>query len=457
MVSGFVLVWCRSRLFLRSWLLLLGGLVAIESQAAQLQNVVLIMADDIGYECFSSYGSREYQTPRLDRLAAEGIRFEHCHSTPLCTPSRVKLLSGKANVYNYQDFGVFPKGEQTIANYFREHGYATAVAGKWQLLTSKGGIGPTEAGFDTYCVWNTPMTTRSRYWDPSYEQNGALLNLPKGTYGPDVMTDFLIQFIEAQKAGPFFAYYPMNLVHNPFPPTPDSADPNETDPKKNFVDMVAYMDKCVGRIVDVLEEADLLGQTLVVFTGDNGTNAQLSSELHGETVPGGKGYTRDHGTHVPLIVYGKGWVKAGQVSDDLIGFSDFFPTLVEAVGLPPAQIVDGDGISFWPQCRGKLGKKRTVLFDYYFPRPYAKAFDDKYQHFEIRYARDHRFKVYSDGRVFDTQADVLEKRRLSVPGLSSSERATVARLQQYLDEFPEEGRGIDYSRVTAGKSSVDQR
>jgi arylsulfatase A len=91
-------------------------------------NVLLIMADDIGYECFSSYGSEEYSTPRLDALAAGGIRFENCHSTPLCTPSRVNLMSGKSNVFNYQDFGLYPKGEPTFANHFKQAGYATAVA-----------------------------------------------------------------------------------------------------------------------------------------------------------------------------------------------------------------------------------------------------------------------------------------------------------------------------------------
>ena len=93
-------------------------------------NVIMILADDVGFECFSSYGSKEYHTPRLDALAKEGIRFTNCHSTPLCTPSRVNLMTGKSNVFNYVDFGVFPKHETTFGNHFKAHGYATAVAGK---------------------------------------------------------------------------------------------------------------------------------------------------------------------------------------------------------------------------------------------------------------------------------------------------------------------------------------
>ncbi|MDA7915918.1 sulfatase-like hydrolase/transferase, partial [Verrucomicrobia bacterium] len=152
--------------------------------AAAPTNVILIMADDIGFECFSSYGSQEYSTPRLDALAADGIRFENCHSTPLCTPSRVNLMSGKSNVYNYQDFGVYPKGEPTFANHFKKFGYATAVAGKWQLIGAGKGIMPKDAGFDTHCLWNIPGTTRERFWDPSLIQDGKLLTLPKGAYGP---------------------------------------------------------------------------------------------------------------------------------------------------------------------------------------------------------------------------------------------------------------------------------
>ena len=95
------------------------SLLTLASAAEKPVNVLLIMADDIGFECFSSYGSEEYSTPRLDALAAAGIRFENCHSTPLCTPSRVNLMSGKSNVFNYEDFGLYPNGEPTFANHFK--------------------------------------------------------------------------------------------------------------------------------------------------------------------------------------------------------------------------------------------------------------------------------------------------------------------------------------------------
>jgi len=399
-------------------------------------NIVLMMADDVGFECFSSYGSREYSTPRLDALAATGIRFENCHSTPLCTPSRVNLMTGKSNVFNYQDFGVYPQGEPTFANHFKKFGYKTAVAGKWQLLTDKHGITPAEAGFDTWCVWNYPGYGRQRYWDPSYNRDGSPLALPKGTYGPDVMTDFIIDFIKTNKEDPFLAYFPMNLVHNPFPPTPDSADPNETDPKKNFIDMVSYMDKCVGRIVDSLEELGLRENTLVIFTGDNGTNAQLTSEFKGEQLRGGKGYTHDYGTHVPLIANWPGKIPAGRLNEDLVCFSDFFPTIVEAASVKAKKITNGDGWSFWPQCIGQPGTKREWIYCYYFPRPNAEKLDDKYAHWEVSFARDKKFKLYSTGKMFNTVDDVLEK--YPIEKGEGGEDATQARaaLQNVLNTYP---------------------
>lgn len=240
---------------MRYLLLVCGLLLPAQTMRAvedRRPNVILIMADDIGFECFSSYGSREYSTPRLDKLAADGIRFLNCHSTPLCTPSRVNLMSGKSNVYNYTDFGAYPKGEPTFANHFKKFGYA--IGGKWQLQGGRAtrGVMPTEAGFDTYCLWNIPGTTRERFWNPSLLQNGKLLDLPENAYGPDVMTDFLIDFIKTHKEQPFLTYYPMILVHNPFPPTPDSAGTDHVDNakrsyeanKRNFIAMVNYMDKC---------------------------------------------------------------------------------------------------------------------------------------------------------------------------------------------------------------------
>ena len=411
--------------------------------ADEKPNIIMILADDVGFECFSAYGSREYSTPRLDALAAQGIRFENCHSTPLCTPSRVNLLSGKSNVFNYFDFGVYPAGEPTFGNYFQEHEYATAVAGKWQLQTNNGGITPQDAGFDTHCLWNIPGGGRKRYWNPSLVQNGKLLELPETSYGPDVTTDFLIDFITENQDKPFLAYFPMILPHNPFLVTPESEDPESKDPKKNFVDMVQYIDKNVGRLEDTLRDLGLREKTLIIFTGDNGTNSSLTSGWNGKQIRGGKGFTHDYGTHVPLIMNWPSKLQGGKVVDDLVCFSDLFPTMVEAAGLPPKTIADGDGWSFWPQCQGRAGRKREWIYCYYFPRPSSKKYDNKYSHYEVRFARDKRFKLYDDGQMFDTVEDVLEKHPLPLGQAGASAQSARQKLQEALDSFPKSGQNVN--------------
>ena len=391
-------------------------ILAASLAAAAPPNVILIMADDVGYECFGFSGSKQYRTPQLDRIADAGVRFSHAFSTPLCTPSRVALMTGKSNVRNYVDFGALAPGEYTFAKLFRDAGYATAIAGKWQLHGSENakGTAPGEAGFDTYCLWNTALTERPRYWNPSIEQDGKLLDLPKDAYGPDVQTDFLISFMERNRDRPFFVYHPMTLVHDPFLPTPDSKDRNSKDEQRNFEDMVAYMDKTVGRLDAAVDRLGLRENTIVLFTSDNGTGRSLRSELKGRMIPGGKGTPTDGGTHAPMLVRAPGFGPGGRVLEDLVDLTDLLPTLAEAIGSqPPAGI---DGRSFWPQVQGKAGDPREWLYLWYWPRPYTKKFDNPSQHPEVRFARDARYKLYGDGRLFDLIADPDEQAPLARKG-----------------------------------------
>ena len=279
-------------------LLLLLCTSASAAKAESKPNIVLIMADDIGVECFSSYGGKDTKTTNLDALAAEGQRFTHCYSQPLCTPTRVQIMSGRYNNRNYQGFGWLDPKEVTFANLLKKEGYATCIAGKWQL----GGNANTikNFGFDEHCLWNMHKYTKldpssmedpkgwlNRFDGPTLFRNGTWHKPGKKHYGPEVCTDFICDFIGRNKEKPFLVYYPMILTHDPFVPTPDSKSRKQSK-KQNFTDMTHFMDKMVGRIVDKLEKEGLRDNTLIIFTGDNGTHSQIKSKTDKGLIQGGK-------------------------------------------------------------------------------------------------------------------------------------------------------------------------
>ncbi len=443
---------------MRLSLLVLVALVAAAAMPAaeRSPNVVLVMADDVGYECFGAYGSRQYSTPRINKLADGGVRFTNCFSTPLCTPSRVALMTGMSNVRNYADFGSLLPDQYTFADLFREAGYATAVAGKWQLQGSANAEGvPPGDGFDTYCLWNTGNTQRRRFWNPSIECDGEIIDVSEDDYGPDIFTEFLLEFIEANRDRPFFAYFPMVLVHSPFVPTPHSTDRSSEDQQRNFEDMVAYTDFIVGRLQDRLEALGLLRDTIFVFTSDNGTHHTLASRLGGASILGDKGAPTDAGTHVPLVVNAPGLIKGGRVLDDLIDFADFLPTLAEAAGLELPDKTEADGVSFWPRLLGQPGQPREWLYTYYFPRPFAEEFATPYTNPEVAYVRDKRYKLYRSGQLFDLRTDPDET--APVPGSVAALEAVRNKLQSAFDAMPASGERIPPERGEASKSAARPR
>jgi len=400
-------------------------------------NIILIMADDQGYECLGCYGSKSYKTPVLDRLAATGMKFEYGYSQPLCTPTRVQIMTGRYNFRNYVKFGNFNYEERTFAHVLKDAGYATCVAGKWQLIGSPGADAPFAAGFDEYCLWHMEDVfgpKGSRYRDPKIVENGKLLGVLEGKYGPDVVADYITGFIERNKAKPFLAYYPMILTHSPFEPTPDSAEWGQSvSDKKFYVDMVEYMDKTIGRIVQKLDELGLRENTLIIFTGDNGSPGGIVSEMQdGSFIDGGKGSTTDAGTRVALVANWKGTIPAGRVCSDLVDFSDMLPTFAEAAGASLPKGVTIDGRSFLPQLRGRKGKPRDWTFCWYQRDP-GKQLN--------RFARDKRWKLYDQtgaaraGKLFDVSNDVLEQTPIE-PGQGGAEASEArAKLQAVLDSL----------------------
>ena len=407
--------------------------------AAKKTNIILIMADDVGYECFECYGSKQYSTPNIDRMAKNGMLFTHCYSQPLCTPSRVKIMTGISNVRNYSGFSVLNSDQKTIGHYFQEAGYKTLVAGKWQLLGAEHyneqfrlkGAWPEQTGFDNHCLWQVDKLG-SRFWQPLLNIDRDNKQFGKKTaYGPDVVNDYVLNFMEQQKSKPFLVYYPMIHVHNPFDPTPDSESLKSKNKQRNFEDMVAYMDKLIGKVIAKTQELGIAENTLIMFCGDNGTNVAINSTLNGIQIKGGKGKTTDAGTRVPMVALQPGTISKGRVYEELVDFSDFLPTCLDACGLDIPTGIDGK--SFAPQLRGKPGQPRTWMHCYYCPRPERTK--------PKQFVRDKRWKLYRDGSFFDVSNDVFEKRNLT-DSETSDAAAARSNLQQALDSFPAAGQQL---------------
>ncbi|MCA9040327.1 MAG: sulfatase-like hydrolase/transferase [Planctomycetaceae bacterium] len=393
----------------RSFFLLFLTMLPLTAEASR-PNIILIMADDIGYECYGCYGSQQYKTPNIDRLAEKGTRFEHCYSQPLCTPSRVKIMTGLSNARNYSAFSILNRDQRTFGHVFQAAGYRTFVGGKWQLYGAEHyyypnrhhakGTLPANAGFDEYCLWQVEKLG-DRYWNPLLDINGKVTQFQPEDYGPDIVTNHICDFMEQKSDKPFFIYYPMILVHNPFPTTPDSEDPKSKDDQQNFEDMVQYMDKTIGKIVKKTEDLGIAENTLILVTGDNGTNRKIVSNLNGQEIKGGKGLTTDAGTHVALVAYQPGTVKAGQVCQDIVDFSDFLPTMQEVAGIAKDESLDG--VSFAKALTGTNPNAREWMYCYYNPRPDRENLKPQ------RFTRDQRYKLYGDGRFYDVANDPLEQ------------------------------------------------
>ena len=398
---------------------------------ARQPNIVLIMADDFGYECVTANGGQSYQTPNLDRLAAEGMRFEHCYVQPLCTPTRVQLMTGQYNVRNYVQFGLLDPKQTTFGHLLKQAGYVTGIAGKWQL--GRESDLPQKFGFDEAFLWQ--HTRRPpRYANPGLEHNGKELDFASGEYGPLLVNDFALDFVTRHKDRPFLLYYPMILTHNPFQPTPDSPDYDKSAQGENvhlnnkyFADMTAYMDKLVGRLVAKLAELGLRDQTLVLFLGDNGTNTGITSQFKGEPYKGGKGRGDARGMHVPLIANWPGKISPGLVNRELVASTDFLPTLCELAEAKIPASLTLDGQSFLPQLLGQGGQPRKSLYCWYARDGGPTA--------SVEFAMTTSHKLHKDGRFFDLTSDPFEERPLAVEKLTGADAAAAAALKAELDRY----------------------
>ncbi len=328
------------------WLLVVASLSAADAPTSK-PNIIFILADDLGIGNVSCYGADHFQTPNIDRLAASGMRFNHCYAAPLCGPSRALLMTGR---YAYHtgmtgnDSGPLlePGREMMMPRLLKPAGYVTGMCGKWSQLP----LQPADWGFDEYLrfkgsgdYWNTQERAKT------YTVNGKEVPLRDGEYLPDKMHEFVTRFIKRHKEEPFFLYYAMSHVHSDILPTPDSP-PGSTN---LYWDNVVYMDKLVGKLLAELDQLKLRDNTLIVFAGDNGTAPGYAAEstVNSKALSGHKGTMLECGALVPCMVSWPGKTPPGKATESFIDLADFFPTFAAITGakMPTKQVIDGKDFS----------------------------------------------------------------------------------------------------------------
>ena len=382
-------------------------------------NLIFILSDDVGLGNISCCGGDKFKTPHIDALAQGGMRFEYCYATPLCGPSRCETLTGRypfrtGLISNNSAGAISPDREIMMPTVLKKAGYVTAQAGKWGQMP----LGPGEWGFDEYLVF----PGSGRYWreqTATYRQNGERKDLPEGKYLPDLMHDFVVDFIGRHREKPFYLYYSMSHDHGPIVRTPDSK-PGAT-PEELYADNNACMDKLVGKLVAELDRLKLREKTLIIFTGDNGTAALTGAPeratVGGRRIFGQKASMLEGGSRVPLVANWPGTMPAGKVSKDLTDFSDFFVTLAELAG---AKLPDGvtlDGRSFAPQLKGQPGNPREWVYVELGGR---------------RYVRNARWKLTGTGELFDMKEAPFNEIAVAADTADADAVAARKRLQEVL-------------------------
>jgi len=423
-------------------LLLLSAVQPLTAQADETtqHNVILIMADDVSAKDLSLYEPKNIQTPNLDRMGREGIYFRTAWATPVCSPSRALIMTGKYasktqvwhNNIKPESFNL-GRDHLTFGELLKTAGYQTAFVGKVQMegdIHQEYGFdetyewrdydsfdGPVEIWDETkgpYPVGMWPERT-SRYWHPAIQINGTPLQTDAQDYGPDILVDHILSFISNNKSNPFFVYYPMLLPHTSWDfdrqqsgyiPVPVRDESGEWMGKKSeptLREIVQYIDYLVNRIWEHVIAEGLAENTVIMFTSDNGTALY------------GKGWVaKELGQRVPFVVWGPGVVRKTGASDVLMDFSDVLPTLADLAGVSVASSENVDGLSFLPILRGDNSAAREWILSYYGPwrmiRTKRWLLDGRGRFFDCRDLRNER--GYLDVTDSDDLEVVSEKERL---------------------------------------------
>lgn len=407
-------------------------------------NIVFILIDDLGKEVLGTYGEAIYETPRIDELAQNSLVFHHAHSMPMCYPTRATLMSGKYPItIGAKEWGQFPETfdkEKTLGRTMQKAGYATAIAGKWQLeLLQDNPKHPHEMGFDEYLVFG--WHEGPRYWNPLIWNNGKK-SRRTGEYGPDIYLNFLIDFIRenSEREQPFFAFYSMNLVHNVGDdwdlPSWTPSVPPPYGPKgryETFEEMLSEADQKIGQLVWAIDELGIREKTVIILTSDNGTEksqtvAYRKGEFVTRSIKGGDGGKReltDAGVNVPMMVSWKGTTPTGE-TEALIDFSDFLPTFANLAG---ADISESfyDGKNFAEVIRGEGNEARRWVYSE------ASSFESNTS--RERFVRTHDWKLYNTGEFINMVTDPNEKKPVSIDELSPEEKETYQMLKKELNRI----------------------
>jgi arylsulfatase A len=446
------------KLRIRSYLAAGAGILATQSQAVghaggasrERPNIVFFLIDDLSHYGVTAYGAdritsdqgiftnESFSTPRIDSLAKDGLRCDYAYAHSVCEPTRVALMTGMSNRRNFIQPKALHESQITFGDVFQKEGYATCMVGKWkQSRGTKEVPGKDyvyQFGWDEFLCFDVIGEGR-RMIEPWMVENGtprSFIGIDPVTgrryYGPQLINRYALDFIDRHRDEPFFLYYPMLLVHDEHTPTPDTRPkalfdefdiekPAEFGSMKGderiyFPDMLKYMDKMVGKVLDKLEELGLSGNTLVVVMGDNGTKECFSHVLpDGSVYPGGKGGTAENGIRVPLLLRWPNVIPAGQAYTGLVDITDIYPTLADAAGIAIPNKKELDGISFWDQARAKASNDhRDAIYHWYNAN---NPMTD--QEHLLQYAFTQEFKRYAphkgfpNGRFFDLRNDPLER------------------------------------------------
>ena len=423
-----------------SFLLLLMLLNSCNKESLEKPNIVLIVADDLGWSDLSYMGSEYYETPNIDKLSKSGMTFYNGYaSSANCAPSRATMLSGKYHtehgIYTVRnsDRGsrktrkIIPIETKTtldldffvIPEMLKEMGYINGHFGKWHL--GDVGFHPEQSGFDVN-IGGNKHGGPGGYFAPY--PNPELENEPKGEYLTDRIGDEVVKFIDINKENNFFAYVPFFSVHTPIQSKPDyqkkysNKESNEYHNRADYAGMIQSLDENIGKILDKIDALNLSENTLIIFTSDNGGIRAISNQY---PLRAGKGSYYEGGIKVPMIFSWKGKIEAKTESYERVSNLDFYPTIKKLVGYNES--IDLDGEDLTPIFKGEKLKKRELYF--HFPvylEPYRVQLDSgtdplfrtrpgtviikdnwKLHH----YYEDNKYELY------DLEKDVSESQNLS--------------------------------------------